>query len=147
MPVRAVHVLLPGLSEGRSEEAAKENLQASQRGGHGGMQVRDAGHTSQAIQMNERFENERDIIDEDEEDLKQFFKLFQESTFEGSWAAALEMRTIAKRQAEFNQKFLLFHSLHFLTRCDCDIKMLSWPNSPLLVLLQFVESAVCPEDW
>jgi hypothetical protein len=47
------------------------------------------------------------------------------------------MQKIAKRQPKVNQKCLLFHSLHLLIRVSKS-EMLSWPNSPLLVLLQFV---------
>jgi hypothetical protein len=130
--------LFQGLSEGGLEEAAQENLQILNVG-HGGMQIRHTGHTSRSVEAKEQFERNQRIIDEDE-GMKQFFKLFQESTFEESRAAALEMRTIAERQDKFNQKFLLFHSLHFLARSD--LKMLSWPNSPLLVLLQFVDPNV-----
>jgi hypothetical protein len=75
-----------------------------------------------------------------DEDMKRFFNLFQESTFEGSRAAARKMKKIAKRQTKHNQKFLFFHSLHFLIRSDSE--MLSWPNSPLLVLLQLVDPNV-----
>jgi hypothetical protein len=73
------------------------------------------------------------------EDGKQFFKLFQESTFEGSRAAALEMMNIAKRQTKERNKFLLFHSLDFLVYFS-NSEMLSWPNSPLLVLLELDDS-------
>jgi hypothetical protein len=76
-----------------------------------------------------------------DEDMKRFFKLFEESTFEGSQAAAQEMRDIAKRKIKHNQEFLLFHSLNRLVRSS-DSDMLSWPNSPLLVLLQFVDPNV-----
>jgi hypothetical protein len=44
---------------------------------------------------------------------------------------------IAKRQTTNYQKFLLFHTLHLLIRSDSE--MFSRPNSPLLVLLQFVD--------
>ncbi len=74
------------------------------------------------------------------EDLKQFFKLFEESTLEGSQAAARKMKKIAKRQTKHSQMVLLFHSLYFLARSDS--VMLSWPNSPLLVMLQFVDPSV-----
>jgi hypothetical protein len=72
------------------------------------------------------------------EDDKRFFKLFEESTFEGSQAAARKMEEIAKRQNKNNQKCLLYHSLLFLARSS-DSEKLSWPNSPLLVLLQFID--------
>jgi hypothetical protein len=74
------------------------------------------------------------------EDMKKFFKLFQESTFEGSQAAARKMKKIAKGMTKRNKKCLLFHSLCLLMYSD--LKMLSWPNSPLLVLLQFVDPNV-----
>jgi hypothetical protein len=48
------------------------------------------------------------------------------------------MKKIAKRQSKYNQKYLLFHSLRLLARSS-DLKKLSWPNSPFLVLLQFVD--------
>jgi hypothetical protein len=55
------------------------------------------------------------------------------------------MRKIAERQNEHNQGFLLFHSISFLVRSS-DSKMLSWPNSPLFVLLQFVDPNVLSGD-
>jgi hypothetical protein len=75
----------------------------------------------------------------DEED-KRFFKLFVDSTFEESLPASLYMNMIANRQSKQNQKFLLIHSLRVLIRSD--LKMLSWPNSPLLVMLKFVDPDV-----
>jgi hypothetical protein len=54
------------------------------------------------------------------------------------------MRKIAKRQTKPNQTFLLFHSLYLLIRSDN--QMLSWPNSPLLVLLQFVDPNMLSGD-
>jgi hypothetical protein len=101
------------------------------------MQVRNAIHTSRSLDSNERFERQERSLDEDD---KRFFKLFEESTFEGSRAAARKMKKIAKRQIKHNQKLLLFHSLHLLIRSEKE--MLSWPNSPLLVLLQFVDPNV-----
>jgi hypothetical protein len=109
--------------------------------GHGDMQVRNAGHTSGFIDTNEAFETQQRKLDED---MKRFFKLFEESTFEGSRAAARKMSKIAKRQTKGNQNFLLYHGLHLLVRSDS--KMLSWPNSPLLVLLQFVNPKVLSGD-
>jgi hypothetical protein len=101
------------------------------------MQVRTNAQESLSIKSKEAFEvGERDL----NEDMKKFFKLFQESTLEGSQAAARKMKKIAKRQNKNTQKWLLFHSLHLLIRSD--LKMLSWPNSPLLVLLQFVNPSV-----
>jgi hypothetical protein len=99
------------------------------------MQVRREVHMRLSIDVKEQFEIGKRSLDED---MKRFFKLFTESTFEGSQAAAREMREIARRQTKHNQKFLMFHSLLFLVRFS-DSKMLSWPNSPLLVMLEFVD--------
>jgi hypothetical protein len=106
--------------------------------GHGGMQLKSGEHVSRSIRFKEIFEGHEGCLDEDD---TQFFKLFTESTFEGSQAAALEMRDIAKRQTKNDQKCLLFHSLHFLVRFP-DSKMLSWPSSPLLMMLQLVDPNV-----
>jgi ankyrin repeat protein len=54
------------------------------------------------------------------------------------------MKKIAKRQSKDNQKWLLFHSLHCLIRSDSE--MFSWPNNPLLVMLQFVDPDVLSGD-
>jgi hypothetical protein len=106
------------------------------------MQVRSDDHMSQSIDLKESFENgERSLV----QDGKRFFKLFQESTFEGSQAAARKMKKIAKRHTKRGQRFLLFHSLHLLAR-SADSEKLSWPNSPLLVLLQFVDPSVLTGD-
>jgi hypothetical protein len=51
------------------------------------------------------------------------------------------MKKIAKRLTKPAQKFLLFHILYFLARSD-DSEMLTWPHSPLLVLLHFVDPNV-----
>jgi hypothetical protein len=110
--------------------------------GHGDMQLRTDTHTSRSNDLKETFEEEERSIDQDAKQL--FFKLFQESTFEGSQAAAQKMKKIAKQQTKPNQVFLLFHSLYFLIHSDS--KMLSWPNSPLLVMLQFVNPNVLAED-
>jgi hypothetical protein len=101
------------------------------------MQVRTDLHTSRQSFSRETLEsNKRDLT----EDMKQFFRLFEQSTFERSRAAALEMRKIAKRQTKRNQKFLLDYTLDVLVHSD--LKMLSWPNSPLLVMLQFINPNV-----
>jgi hypothetical protein len=102
--------------------------------GHGDMQVRTDEHTSQATYLKEHFERDERSLDKDG---KRFFKLFRESTFEGSRAAAVEMKKIVKRQTKQNQKHWLLHSLLFLIRSDSE--KLFWPNSPLLVMLQFVD--------
>jgi hypothetical protein len=102
--------------------------------GHGDLQLRTEFHTSQCVYFKEEFETNKQIL---HEDMKGFFKLFQESTKDGSRAAALEMKKIAKRQTEDDQKFMLFHSLYFLVRSNSE--MLSWPSSPLLVMLQILD--------
>jgi hypothetical protein len=107
--------------------------------GHGDRQVRTDFHTKLCIRTNARFESEERILDEG---AKSFFKLFEESTstFEGSQAAAQRMKNIAKRQSKNYQNFLFFHSLYYLIHSDSET--LSWPNSPLLVMLQFVDPNV-----
>jgi hypothetical protein len=109
--------------------------------GHGDLQVRDNWHIDHSKALKERFELcERKIG----EGMKRFFKLFQESTFEGSRDAAQKMRKYAKRQIKQNQKFLLLHSLYLLVNSDSE--MLSWPNSPLLVLLQVDPNILSREE-
>jgi hypothetical protein len=103
--------------------------------GHGDMQVRTPTHTSKQSALKEGFEKHKRSLTED---MKRFFKLFEESTFEGSRAAAQKMKKIAKRQTKLNQKFLFLHSFCVLA-LSSKSKMLSWPNSPLLVLLQVVD--------
>jgi hypothetical protein len=105
------------------------------------MQIRGDCHTRSSIDLKERFEGSEQMFNED---MKRFFNLFEESTFEGSRAAARKMKKIAKRQTKIDQKFMLIHSLLFLVRSDSE--MLSWPNSPLLVLLQFVDPNVLSGD-
>jgi hypothetical protein len=105
--------------------------------GHGDMQVRTSAHINRSITLKKViYEGGRSI----DEDGKRFFKLFDESTLEGSQAVARKMKKIAKRQTKHVQTCLLFHSLHILARSDSE--MLSWPNSPLLVSLQFVDPDV-----
>jgi hypothetical protein len=94
--------------------------------GHGDRQVRDDIHTDGSIAFKEQSERGERSFDENE-DGKRFFKLFRESTFEGSRAVARDMKMIAKDQTKHNQKFLLLHSLRFLARSDSEI--LSWPNT------------------
>jgi hypothetical protein len=110
--------------------------------GHGDMQVRNDDHTRRSVAAKEHFEREKRSLGEGG---KRFFKLFGESTFEGSRAAARKMMKFAKGQSRGNQEFLLFHSLSYLVRSS-DSEMLSWPNNPLLVLLQFVDPNVLSGD-
>jgi hypothetical protein len=72
--------------------------------GNGSMQVRIDEHTLKSRLLKEECETQERGLDED---MKRFFKLFQESTFRGSQAAALEMRKIAERQDKTAQVFLL----------------------------------------
>jgi hypothetical protein len=110
--------------------------------GHGDMQVRNEEHASQAVDRKEEFErNEHSLTEE----MKEFFKLFKESTFGGSRVAALEMEDIAKRWTKHDKNFLLSQSLYHLVRSSNSEK-LSWPNSPLLVLLQIVDPNVLLGD-
>jgi hypothetical protein len=99
------------------------------------MQVRNDVHTSRSITRKEAFERKERKLGGNS---KRFVKLFQESRLEGSRAAALQMKEIAKRQPKHIQRFLMLHSVYFLVR-STNSEMLSWPNSPLLVLLQFVD--------
>jgi hypothetical protein len=104
------------------------------------MQLRTPAHTQLCIELKKEFEAHQHIFDEEH---KEFFKLFEESTFEGSQAAARKMKQIVKRYPkDFKENILLFHSLRILVRTS-NSKKLSWPNSPLLVLLQeFVDPSV-----
>jgi hypothetical protein len=105
--------------------------------GEGAMQVRDPSHMEYVAKLAEGFkEIERSLDD----DMKRFFKLFKVSTLKGSQAAARKMKKIVVRETKYNQKALLFHSLHLLIHTDSE--KLLWPNSPLLVLLQFVDPNV-----
>jgi hypothetical protein len=106
--------------------------------GHGDMQLRADEQINRTNAFKEQFERGERSLDEG---MKQFFKLFEESTFEGSWAAAKKMKKYAKRQTKLVQQFLLFHSVHSLVYSS-NSEMLSWPNSPFLVMLQFVETSL-----
>jgi hypothetical protein len=110
--------------------------------GEGAMQVRRPIHMENAAKNLELFEERERSLDDD---MQRLLKLFTESTFEGSQAAARKMKKIARRQTKYNQKALLFHCLHLLLHTDSKKKLL-WPNSPLLVLLQFVDPNVLWRD-
>jgi hypothetical protein len=59
------------------------------------MQVRTEEHnTNLQIEMKENFETRERSLNVD---MNRFFKLFEDSTFEGSRTAACEIRKIAKR--------------------------------------------------
>jgi hypothetical protein len=110
--------------------------------GHGDMQIRTEDHISRQIHLKEMFERQVHRLDED---MKRFFKLFEKSTFQGSRTAAQKMKKLAKQQDKNNQEFLLRHSLYFLTRSS-NSEMLSWPNSPLLVMINLVDPDVLSGD-
>jgi hypothetical protein len=113
---------------------AHKKICKSLNAGDGAMQVRNTFHEKASAKKEELFrEMERNLG----KDGKRFFKLFTQSTFEGSQAAARKMKKIAIRETKHNQKALLFHSLYLLLHTDSE--KLLWPNSPLLVLLQFVD--------
>jgi hypothetical protein len=109
--------------------------------GRGDMQIRNDMHTIQQIELKERMERGERGLDEDG---KRFFNLFEASTLEGRQAAALEMRKIAKRQTKYKQMVWLFQGIRLLVHSDAE--MLSWPNSPLLVMLEFVDANVLNRD-
>jgi hypothetical protein len=98
------------------------------------MQVRHPEHDAGVATINGAFKEIERSLGEDE---MRFFKLFKESTFEGSKAAARKMKKIAARETKHNQRALLWQSLCVLIQTNSE--MLLWPNSPLLVLLQFVD--------
>jgi hypothetical protein len=105
--------------------------------GDGVMQVRTDVHVNAHANVEEIFQGTERTFDEDR---KRFFKLFTESTHEGSRAAAQEMKKIAARQTKRDQKVMFFHSLALLMRTDS--KKLRWPNSPLRIMLLFVNANV-----
>jgi hypothetical protein len=105
--------------------------------GEGAMQVRHPIHMEHLAELAKRFKEEERNLGKDG---KQFFKYFTQSTFEGSQAAARKMKKILVRETRHSRKDLLFHSLYLLIRTDSE--KLLWPNSPLLLLLQFVDASV-----
>jgi hypothetical protein len=103
--------------------------------GHGDRQIRTDYHTEFSLELKKQLESDNESLNDG---VKRFFKLFEESTFEGSLATAQSMTKFAKRQTKLDKKVMLHYSLHFLVRFTSS-EMLSWPNSPLLVMLQFVD--------
>jgi ankyrin repeat protein len=101
------------------------------------VQVRTDEHVEHFEKLEELFQNAERSFDENE---KRFFELFTESTPEGSRAAVREMKEIASRETKHNQKVMMFHSLALLIRTDS--KKLRWPNSPLRMMLLFVDANV-----
>jgi hypothetical protein len=103
-------------------------------GGDGAMQVQDDEHVKNCASVWQVFElSEKTIFG----DMKQFYDLFKESTFEGSQAAARKMKKIAKRQTRLFREAYFSHSLPLLIRSQSE--KLIWPSSPLLVMLQLVD--------
>jgi hypothetical protein len=86
--------IVPGLVRGLIEAAAQENLQASQRG----MEICRYGVKS--IRADYTFEGNLRRRTPQSEDMKRFFKLFTESTFEGSQAWRDEEDCQTKEQAQ-----------------------------------------------
>jgi hypothetical protein len=103
--------------------------------GRGDRQVRTAIHLNLPIRLNEEFEGSKRSFNKNQ---RRFFNFSQKSTLEESRLAAQKMKQIAERQTWHNQTIMFFHSLFFLIRSS-NSEMLSWPNSPLLVMLQFVD--------
>jgi hypothetical protein len=111
--------------------------------GDGAVQFQIDDHMVRYAHSQDFFETSERRFDKDE-DGKRFFKLFTASTLDGSQAAAREMKKIAARQTKSSQKAMLFHSLSILMRTDP--KKLPWPNSPLRIMLEFVDANVRRED-
>jgi hypothetical protein len=105
--------------------------------GHGDMQLRSNIHTNQQIVLIERHEGVKQSLFE--EGVKLFFKLFHESTLEGSRAAAQKMKKFAKRQniVSTTRRFFCFTVYSFLLALTRKC-FRGQTNSPLLVFLQFV---------
>jgi hypothetical protein len=101
--------------------------------GEGAMQVGCPAHVQHCIELKGVYEQVERSLDEGG---RRFFKLFAESTFEGSKAAARKMKKIAARHTKHNQKVLLFHTLYPLILTDCT------DSEKLLVLLQFVDPSI-----
>jgi hypothetical protein len=103
--------------------------------GEGAMQVRIPAHMMVTAKREDAVKETERSLDEDG---KRFFKLFTQSTFEGSTkAAARKMKKIAARSTKRDRKDLLLHSVYILLSTDSE--KLLWPNSQLLVLLQFFD--------
>jgi hypothetical protein len=108
--------------------------------GDGAVQVRTDEHVEKFEKNIENFEKIEEMLNSTELNVKRFFKLFTESTLEGSRAAAREMKEIATRETEDNQKVMIIHSISLLMRTDS--KKLRWLNSPLRIMLLFVDANV-----
>jgi hypothetical protein len=83
--------------------------------GDGAMQVQTDEHVDGYADSEESFQDTKRSYDEDD---KRFFKLFTESTREGSEAAAREMKKIASQQTKYNQATMLLHSICLLMQVN-----------------------------
>jgi hypothetical protein len=81
--------------------------------GHGDRQVQTAYHTEFSLKLKEQFESDKQWLNDG---VKRFFKLFEQSTFEGGRAAPQRMKKYAKRQNKEHKTFLVFHTLKALAR-------------------------------
>jgi hypothetical protein len=86
---------------------AHKKICKSLNAGDGAMQVRDSQHLVNAAKAEEIF---REMEHDSCEDGKRFFKLFKESTFEGSKAAARKKKKIINRLTKHKRKALFVHS-------------------------------------
>jgi hypothetical protein len=102
-------------------------------GASGSMQVKNSDQTDRSATFDVTCEGLRSLIHLDE-DLTQFFKLFQESEPGGRRAAARDMKQIALRQEQDKKMRWLLPILVELYHVDAD--RLTWASSPLLVLLE-----------
>ncbi len=82
------------------------------------MQVRFDFYTSNKTELKNEFEASERSLDDLDEGNKRFFKLFQDSTKNGSEAAALEMMKIAKLQSKAKQELLCYQSRYVLVRAS-----------------------------
>jgi hypothetical protein len=103
--------------------------------GDGAMQLQTDEQVAEFGKLEEHFQGAERGFDED---MKRFFKLFTESTLEGSKTAAREMKEIAARQTERTQRSMFYYGLSLLMRTDSE--KLRWPNSPLRIMLYFVDA-------
>jgi hypothetical protein len=102
-------------------------------GASGSMQVKHSEQTARSAATNTYNQCMRLEFNENE-DYTQFYKLFNESQPGGRKAAASEMKQIARRLEQHQTDSWLLSILIDLVHADVD--RLTWPNSPLLVLLE-----------
>jgi hypothetical protein len=112
-------------------------------GASGSMQVKHSNHTARCTSTNGLYECLRNVLSEDE-DFTQLLKLFRESKPGGRTAAAHEMKQIALRQTEKRLHSWLLAALPELVHVDVD--RLTWPSSPLLVMLECMDSTALSVD-